>query len=641
MPAGPGPATVPIQAIPGLNRLFSLQLARPSYRATQTGDVTSQGDAAMRADIARAAFDVDGTGVLVGIMSDSYDCSGDAAASVASGDLPAGVIVVEEGPCPTFDEGRAMMELIHDVAPGAGLAFHTAFNGQANFAQGIIDLADAGAKVITDDVIYFDEPFYQDGPIAQAVDQVKGRGVSYFSAAGNFARRAYESPFRPSGLFVDIGFGSVQAHDFDPGAGVDICQRITIPTGAVMSLLYQWDQPFFSVSGPPGSQSDMDIVITNAACNTLLGGGANGNVGGDPIEFLGYGHSDPETTYGLIILHHAGPAPGLMKTVRVFNDSITIDEFDTKSGASWGHSAALGGLGVGAAPWQNTPVFGVNPPVIEDFSSAGGSPILFDTAGNRLAVPQVRQQPDVTAPDGGDTVSFGAFFGTSAAAPHAAGVAALMKDLVPALTPDATYAALKSTAIDMDDPSTGGFDTGFDFGTGFGLIQADVALNEVAPEPAPIPPVAPPVVPPAPPVTPPAPPVQPVPPIAPPAPPVAPLPPLPPVGPVTPTVPVEPRQPVLCRGIRATIVGTDGRDLIIGTPGPDVIHGLDGNDVIRGNGGKDVLCGGAGRDRIFGGPGRNRLFGDSGRDRLNGGEGRDRCRGGGGVDVGARCESFR
>jgi subtilisin family serine protease len=146
--------------------------------------------------------------------------------------------------------------------------------------------------------------------------------------------------------------------------------------------------------------------------------------------------------------------------VNVGRDSITIDQFDTKTGTSWGHSAALGGLGVGAARYQDTPAFGVNPPLIEAFSSAGGSPILFDIAGNRLATPEVRQQPDITAPDGADTTffvggdsdvtGFPNFFGSSAAAPHAAGVAALMKDLVPALTPDATYAALNNTAVDMD-----------------------------------------------------------------------------------------------------------------------------------------------------------------------------------------------
>jgi subtilisin family serine protease len=161
-----------------------------------------------------------------------------------------------------------------------------------------------------------------------------------------------------------------------------------------------------------------------------------------------------------------------MKFVGAGTGALTINEFDTKTGASWGHSAALGGLGVGAADYRQTPAFNTSPPLIEAFSSAGGSPILFDTAGNRLATPEVRQQPDITAPDGGDTTffipgvdpdvtGFPNFFGTSAAAPHAAGVAALMKELVPALTPDATYAALKATAIDMDDPSTGGFDTGF------------------------------------------------------------------------------------------------------------------------------------------------------------------------------------
>jgi Ca2+-binding RTX toxin-like protein len=329
----------------------------------------------------------------------------------------------------------------------------------------------------------------------------------------------------------------------------------------------------------------MDIFLTNAACDTVLAGSPTRNLGGDPVGVFPFTNSGPATSFGIIIVRFAGPNPGLMKFVG--NGAVTINEFDTKTGTSWGHSTALGGLGVGAARYQDTPAFGVNPPLIEAFSSAGGTPILFDTAGNRLATPEVRQQPDITAPDGGDTTffipgvdsdvtGFPNFFGTSAAAPHAAGVAALMKALVPSLMPDSTYAVLKTTAIDMDDPSTGGFDTGFDFGTGFGLIQADRAINEV-----------------------------------------------------------------LCRGLPATIVGTEGRDIIIGTPGPDVIHGLGGNDVIRGGRGDDLICGGPGRDRLSGGPGRDRLFGDSGRDRLDGGAGRDRCWGGGGTDIGFRCEALR
>ena len=635
-------AIMPSESIQSLNKLSSLQLARPAPRTTMVGDVTSQGDVAMRSDISRTAFGVDGTGVMVGTLSDSYNCLGNASDGIASGDLPAGTIVIEEGPCilSDRDEGRAMIEIIHDVAPGARHSFHTAHYGQANFAQGILALAGVGANVINDDITYLFEPFYQDGIIAQAIDLVKARGVTYFSAAGNDARQAYEAPFRPSGSFFDIGKGPSEAHDFDPGPGVDTCQQYTLPQGERVTFVYQWDQPFFSVSGPPGSANDMDIIISTPDCDfdLMTSGSVEHNISRDPLEW--FQQADlVNNKFGMMLLHTSGPAPGLMKVVVTGTGptTFTFDEFATRTGASWGHSAARGGLGVGAAPWYRTPVFGVDPPIIENFSSAGGSPILFDTSGNRLSTPEVRRQPDITAPDGVDTISFGVFFGTSAAAPHAAGVAALMKDLVPTLAPDAMYTALKETAIDMDDPSTAGFDTGFDFGTGFGLIQADAALNEVAPEPAPIPPVIPPTEPPEPPVAPPE-PVRPVPPdvpeIPPGAPPVAPQPPFPPAQPVAPVVP----RTDLCKGLTATIVGTEGRDIIIGTSGPDVIHGLGGNDVIRGIGGNDVICGGAGRDLIFGGRGRDKLFGEAGRDRLNGGPGRDRCRGGSGVDTFLRCE---
>jgi subtilase family protein len=473
-----------------------LKFARPAYAMTKTGSVDSQGDAAMRSDLARTLFGVDGTGVTIGTLSDSFDCLGEAAAGVASGDLPAGITVLAEGPCPeSSDEGRGMMELIHDVAPGAAQAFHTAVNGQADFAQGIIDLANAGAKFINDDIGYPDEPFFQDGIITQAIDQVKAMGVAYFSAAGNVGRQSYESAFRPSGQFADIGFGPEELHDFDPGTGVDICQQITIPEEETLILSFQWDQPFFSVSGAPGSASDMDIVLANAACDTVLESSAEANIGGDPVEvfsFTNFSFTNPAgssvTTFNLVILKFVGPNPDLMKTVN--SGSGSFAEFDTASGTSVDHSNALGGLGVGAAFYQQTPEFGTSPPVIEDFSSAGGTPILFDIAGNRLSTPEIREQPDITAPDGTDTTFFGGsdvedngfpnFFGTSAAAPHAAAVAALMKDLDDSLSPDAIYEALKTTAIDMDDPSTPGFDTGFDFGTGHGFIQADAALAEVA-----------------------------------------------------------------------------------------------------------------------------------------------------------------
>jgi Ca2+-binding RTX toxin-like protein len=65
-----------------------------------------------------------------------------------------------------------------------------------------------------------------------------------------------------------------------------------------------------------------------------------------------------------------------------------------------------------------------------------------------------------------------------------------------------------------------------------------------------------------------------------------------------------------CHGVRATIVGTSGRDVIHGTPGRDVINGLGGNDMIFGGGGNDLICGGSGADSLYGGPGNDRLYGE-------------------------------
>ncbi|NJL29887.1 MAG: hypothetical protein HC897_19325, partial [Thermoanaerobaculia bacterium] len=102
---------------------------------------------------------------------------------------------------PGSSEGTALLEIIHDLAPGAELIFATGNGGQAQMAQNILALAAAGCDVIADDVFYFGEPPFQDGVIAQAVDQVSAAGVFYFSSAGNSGRLnagtagVWEGPF--------------------------------------------------------------------------------------------------------------------------------------------------------------------------------------------------------------------------------------------------------------------------------------------------------------------------------------------------------------------------------------------------------------------------------------------------------------
>lgn len=475
---------LPVAALEAAAHLPSLRSARPAYAMTRAGTVTSQGDAAMLADAARTAFGVDGTGVTVGTLSDSYNCLGGAAGDVTSDDLPGGVQLLQEeiGCASGTDEGRAMMQIVHDVAPGAAQAFHSAFNGEADFAIGILELAStAGASVINDDIIYFAEPMFQDGLIAQAIDAVKDLGVAYFSAAGNQRRESYEGTFRDSG---QPGYyaGSTR-HDFDAGAGTDGLQQVTIPGNTQVIFVLQWDDPYYSVSGGAGADTDLDIILYSNSGQAKAGGTVDNILSGDPVEVFGYTTPPgPTKTYQIGIEHYAGPFPSRVKYV-YFGD-MTVDEYATNSGTAYGHPNAAGARAVGAARYTQTPAFGQSPPLLEYFSSAGGVEILFDASGNPVS--ELRQKPEIVAPDGGDTTFFYPgqdyepngypnFFGTSAAAPHAAGVAALLKDYDPSLTPDAVYTALQTTAIDMDA-------TGVDFDSGYGLIQAPAALASLNPD---------------------------------------------------------------------------------------------------------------------------------------------------------------
>jgi hypothetical protein len=470
---------LPMAALDAASRLPGLRSLRPVYAFTNAGVVTSQGDTALHAAAARSTYGVDGAGTVVGVMSDSFNCKGGYASDVGTGDLPPGVTVLQEGVgCGSLkDEGRAMAQIVHDVAPGAGLAFHSAFNGTASFAQGILQLAStAGARVIVDDVAIFTEPMFQDGPIAQAVDSVVALGTSYLSAAGNQARQSYESDFRLSGTMGARGL----RHNFKTSGNPDTLQTIGVPAGGQVVISLQWDQPFFSVSGQPGAASDLELVVYDAGQNPpALFWSAVDNVGGDAVDVLGFQNGGGGTaTVQLAIELHSGPAPSHVKYV--YYGPLTLGEFATLSGTVVGHPNAAGARAVGAADYHNTPAFGTQPPLLQSYSSRGGTTVLFNTAG--APVVQPRLKPEIAAADGVDTTffyttdtdgtGFPNFFGTSAAAPHVAAIAALLRDQNPAATPADIYSALLESAIDI---ATAGYDND----SGAGLVQADRALAYV------------------------------------------------------------------------------------------------------------------------------------------------------------------
>ncbi|HEX8076846.1 MAG TPA: hypothetical protein VF511_03445, partial [Chthoniobacterales bacterium] len=242
-----------------------------------------------------APLDYPGTGISIGVMSDSFDASAAtsdrAAADTAAGELP-NVVVLEDlpfGSDPT-DEGRGMAQIVYDVAPGSKLAFATAFGGEVSFANNIRALAglpgftkppavQQGFKgdIVCDDVSYLTEPMFSDGIIAQAVNQVVAAGVTYASsAANNWGTDGYASNLRivPTGAGTTAATNSALAgtnldltgvdpnlyaggfHNFNPN-GLDVAQTINTSDAA---FVFQWNDPYDvsvpAISGGPIFEGD-------------------------------------------------------------------------------------------------------------------------------------------------------------------------------------------------------------------------------------------------------------------------------------------------------------------------------------------------------------------------------------------------
>jgi Subtilase family len=471
-------------------------------RRTLVGSVESEASKAIFADDARRQFNVDGTGVKVCVLSDSFNkavlatdgvtpIKTRAADDVDLGDLPPFErmdIVRDDDITPAsqlVDEGRAMMQLIHDVAPGANLGFYTAFLGLSAFADGIVQLVGSGCNVIVDDVIYLEEAMFQDDLVAQAADFAHDQGVAYFSVALNYARQSLEAVYCESAAGIN---GLTKTMIFEDGLGGTI-PFLTVEIRWPLFIVMQYDQATATMAGLPGPVTDMDIYLFKTGTLEIVYGGDDDNLlSGRPSELplvLEPG------TYDIVVQRFTGPQPGLVKFL--FQEDIQAVNFHPKllsSGTSYGHPNARGAIAVGAAAYPDTPGFGVSPAIQAPISSAGGVPILFDRKGERLAIPEVRNVPAFVSVTDTCTNFFGDqdwyntgdpncfnFYGTSASAPVAAAVAALMLQANPDLAPDDIRSIMEGSSEDMDDTFTPGPDPGFDFGTGSGFLNGEKAVK--------------------------------------------------------------------------------------------------------------------------------------------------------------------
>ena len=327
-------ARLPLAAVEPLAGLDAVQSIHPADQAVTRKDDTSEGDVAHRANSARTIHSVDGTGIGIGVLSNGVDTLSD---RQVSGDLPDWVTVLprKEG---QGSEGTAMLEIVHDLAPGADLYFATASGGgEPLLASNIEALCEAGADVIVDDVYFLREAAFQDGIVAQAVNAAVADGCVVISAGGNGGNKkngtsgVWEGDYAAGSSLPVNGVSVGVLHDF--GGGV---VKNRIAQDSPFAYVLQWADPLGA------STNDYDLFLVDADDNVLASSTNSQNGRQDPVEII-FSIADNHANDRLLIVKTAGAADRYLRL-----DANQGRLATSTAGNLFGHSAAASAITVAA-----------------------------------------------------------------------------------------------------------------------------------------------------------------------------------------------------------------------------------------------------------------------------------------------------
>lgn len=466
---------LPPSSLRGLVALTGIrEVALPVYAISARGSVTTEGDAALRATLLRQQSGLTGAGVRIGVISDGID---GVAAAQASGDLPtlADQRAFTSGGIDEGAEGTALLEIVHDLAPEAALYFASAAT-TLEMIDAVNYLAER-TDVVVDDLGFL-LPDDQQSDVSQntgaALNNPDWPIRAYVTSVGNWALRHYEGVFRPGPDARTLGLAVAgPAHLFGNDGSTDQLGRGETPYNEIFldtdddlrAVLY-WDDPW------DDSTNDYDLVLLDENDATVAAGtAAQGFSSSRPRETFTFKNEGPAGTFRLVAQNVNGDAaPRRLEMYAIGSSPLapggTALNFNTTASSLLAQSDAPGGVLAVAAVDQDAAGFDT----VRSYSSRGPT-------NNGV------MKPDLTAVDGVMVTGSGGFgtpfFGTSAAAPHVAALAALLLEARPQLLDQAgdapdrervlLRAALTGSATDLGAP-------GPDNESGAGRVDALDAL---------------------------------------------------------------------------------------------------------------------------------------------------------------------
>jgi uncharacterized repeat protein (TIGR01451 family) len=412
-----------LDAITSLPEVVYVRLPLPMMQA----ETVSEGVPVIGADDWHEAG-IDGAGVVVAVIDNGFL---NWSSLQSSGDLPPDNRLVRKNYKSTAfeDDGRhgsAVAEIVYDVAPGVDKMILYAFDDDADIEAIVTDMIAEGVKVAATSIGWVNSgPYDGTGYLDDQINRARNQGDIFWAIAmGNAARRHYEATFTP--------YTSPQYHQF--ASGTNINQIGSQSAGGTSMCVYlSWDEW-------PSATSNYDLLMVYKIGSYWYLYYEFADDQSQPVEG-GCLNILTSTYYGIVIEKQSGSA-------RYLELYSVNDDYQYKvAGSSLLIPAdADGAVAVGAFNYTT-------PGTIESFSSRGprNAPGGGPWTGS---CPNPNCRPDFAAPDGVSTVSYGpqGFPGTSAAAPHVAGAAALVKQAYSSYTTAQIVSFLEGRAIDQGDP---------------------------------------------------------------------------------------------------------------------------------------------------------------------------------------------